>query len=143
MPPGSEYDRLRPLSYPRTDVFALCFSVIKPEQLQRIREYWFPNLQHHAPWAGIILIGTHQDIRDAVETASPSDGEKVTPISFSEAQALANELGAMSYIETSTSDKESVRKLYDMLLSASLKHSSPTQIQDKSKKKRQARCAIM
>ncbi|VUZ42291.1 unnamed protein product [Hymenolepis diminuta] len=33
-----DYDRLRPLSYPQTDVFLLCFSVVNPTSFTNIKE---------------------------------------------------------------------------------------------------------
>ena len=33
-----DYDRLRPLSYPQTDVFLVCFSVISPASFENVRE---------------------------------------------------------------------------------------------------------
>ena len=33
-----DYDRLRPLSYPQTDVFLVCFSVVNPASFENIRE---------------------------------------------------------------------------------------------------------
>jgi len=32
-----DYDRLRPLSYPQTDVFLICFSVISPASFDNIQ----------------------------------------------------------------------------------------------------------
>lgn len=37
--PGQEdYDRLRPLSYPQTDVFLVCFSVVSPSSFENVKE---------------------------------------------------------------------------------------------------------
>lgn len=39
-----DYDRLRPLSYPQTDVFLVCFSVTSPASFENVREKWFPEV---------------------------------------------------------------------------------------------------
>jgi len=39
--------RLRPLSYPQTDVFLLCFSIVSPPSFENIRTKWWPEIQHH------------------------------------------------------------------------------------------------
>lgn len=36
-----DYDRLRPLSYPQTDVFLVCFSVNQPSSFENVREKVF------------------------------------------------------------------------------------------------------
>jgi len=36
-----DYDRLRPLSYPQTDVFLVCFSVISPSSFENVKEKVF------------------------------------------------------------------------------------------------------
>lgn len=33
-----DYDRLRPLSYPQTDVFLVCFSVVAPSSFENVKE---------------------------------------------------------------------------------------------------------
>lgn len=33
-----DYDRLRPLSYPQTDIFLVCFSVTKPTSFENVKE---------------------------------------------------------------------------------------------------------
>jgi small GTP-binding protein len=32
-----DYDRLRPLSYPQTDVFLICFSLVSPPSYENVR----------------------------------------------------------------------------------------------------------
>lgn len=32
-----DYDRLRPLSYPQTDVFLICFSIVNPPSFDNVR----------------------------------------------------------------------------------------------------------
>lgn len=32
-----DYDRLRPLSYPQTDVFLICFSIVSPASFENVK----------------------------------------------------------------------------------------------------------
>lgn len=40
-----DYDRLRPLSYPDTNVILMCFSVDSPDSLENIPEKWTPEVR--------------------------------------------------------------------------------------------------
>merc|ERR1712107_689079 len=58
-----EYDRLRPLSYPNTDIFLACFSVMPPESFENIDAKWLKEVKHHSQ-APLMLVGTKSDLRD-------------------------------------------------------------------------------
>ncbi|CAG8750306.1 16893_t:CDS:2, partial [Acaulospora colombiana] len=59
-----DYDRLRPLSYPQTDVFLVCFSVTSPASFENVKEKWFPEVHHHCPGVPCLIVGTQIDLRD-------------------------------------------------------------------------------
>jgi Ras-related C3 botulinum toxin substrate 1 len=40
-----DYDRLRPLSYPQTDVFLLCFAVNNPTSFKNIKTKWIDEIR--------------------------------------------------------------------------------------------------
>src|SRR2546421_4365288 len=42
-----DYDRLRPLSYPQTDVFLICFSIVSPPS--------FDNVKAKVSWSDCML----------------------------------------------------------------------------------------
>jgi Ras-related C3 botulinum toxin substrate 1 len=79
---SDEFNSLRPLSYPGTDVFLLCFSLFSPSSLDAIRTKWYPEVKEHADGTPIILVGTKLDLREkesAVATLKESGQEPVTP----------------------------------------------------------------
>ena len=54
---GEEYERLRPLSYPDTDLLLLMFSFGSPESLDNFSSKWAPELKQFCPGVPIILVG--------------------------------------------------------------------------------------
>ena len=58
-----EYDRLRPLAYPGTDVFLLCFALNNLDSLRNIEDKWIPEIKHHRKKAKVILVGLKKDLR--------------------------------------------------------------------------------
>merc|ERR1719145_60837 len=65
-----DYDRLRPLSYPQTDVFLVFFSVISQASFENVKTKWVPEIQHHAPGVPVLLVGTKSDLREDEATLS-------------------------------------------------------------------------
>jgi len=62
-----DYDRLRPLSYPQTDVFLICFNVTSPPSFENVKEKWFPEVRHHCPATACIIVGTMVDLRGSYD----------------------------------------------------------------------------
>ncbi|KAJ6460209.1 P-loop containing nucleoside triphosphate hydrolase protein [Mycena sanguinolenta] len=46
-PGGPEYEHQRPLGYPCSDVFLICFSIGLPASLESVKTKWFSEAQHH------------------------------------------------------------------------------------------------
>src|SRR5271154_4966877 len=95
-----DYDRLRPLSYPQTDVFLVCFSVVSPPSFENVKEKWFPEIRHHCPNVPCI-VGTQMDLREDKATLDKLAKNKQRPISTKEGEQLAQSLNAVAYIECS------------------------------------------
>ena len=57
-----DYDRLRPLSYPQTDVFLICYSVVNPVSFENVRAKWSPEIKHNNPDTPVVLVGTKIDL---------------------------------------------------------------------------------
>jgi Ras family protein A len=52
-----DYDRLRPLSYPQTDVFLLAFSVSSKDSLENIEHKWVPEIRRFCPDTPCLVVG--------------------------------------------------------------------------------------
>merc|ERR1719318_1339216 len=96
-----DYDRLRPLSYPQTDVFLVAFSIISPHSFDNVKSKWWPEINHHGPGVPIILVGTKSDLRNDQSLAQKLSSKGMTIISPEEATARSDEIGAVKYLECS------------------------------------------
>jgi small GTP-binding protein len=52
-----DYERLRPLSYPDSNVIVMCYSIDSQDSLSNISDKWNPELRYYCPKAPIILVG--------------------------------------------------------------------------------------
>ena len=96
-----DYDRLRPLSYPQTDVFLVCFSIVNPSSFENVRAKWYPEVSHHCPNTPIILVGTKVDLREDAATIEKLASKKQAPISYEQGLQMVQEIGAVKYMECS------------------------------------------
>jgi len=115
-----DYDRLRPLSYPQTDVFLVCFAVVAPNSFDNVKTKWYPEINHHAPGVPIILVGTKIDMRsDTSVTASlASKGQKVK--TKEDADQLMKDIGAVKYLECSALTQDGLKEVFDQAIRAAL-----------------------
>ena len=108
-----DYDRLRPLSYPQTDVFLVCFSVISPSSFENVKSKWFPEISHHAPNVPFLLIGTKVDLRDDDEQVMRLRDKGLEPISEAKGNQMAATLGATKYLECSALTQKGLKNVFD------------------------------
>jgi len=113
-----DYDRLRPLSYPGTDVVLLCFSLVNESTFESVREKWNPEINHYMEGIPKILVGTKLDMREQKIT----DGAltKYEEITTEEGQELAEEIGATAYIETSPLTGKNLMEVFERVIQAAL-----------------------
>lgn len=115
-----DYDRLRPLSYPQTDVFLICFSITSSASFENVRAKWYPEVSHHCPNTPMILVGTKLDLRDDKETLDKLAEKKLKPISTTEGLAMAKELVAVKYLECSALTQKGLKQVFDEAIRAVL-----------------------
>ena len=62
VPLQEDYERLRVLSYPNTDVILLCFSVDSPDSLENVAEKWDAEIKYFCPDVPVVLVGKHSTL---------------------------------------------------------------------------------
>ena len=128
-----DYDRLRPLSYPDTDVILMCFSIDSPDSLENIPEKWTPEVRHFCPTVPIVLVGNKKDLRFDEATRRELGKSKQEPVKTEEGRAMADKIGAYDYLECSAKLNEGVREVFETATKAALA----------TKKKKKGRCSIL
>lgn len=107
-----DYDRLRPLSYPQTDVFLVCYSVVSPSSYENVKEKWVPEITHHCQRTPFLLVGTQIDLRDDAATIDKLAKNKQKPLTMEMGEKLAKELRAVKYVECSALTQVSTKSPY-------------------------------
>lgn len=108
-----DYDRLRPLSYPQTDVFLVCFSVTSPASFENVREKWFPEVHHHCPGVPCLIVGTQTDLRDDPQVREKLSKQKMQPVRKEDGERMAKDLGAVKYVECSALTQFKLKDVFD------------------------------
>jgi len=129
-----DYARLRPLSYPQTDVFLVCFSIISRNSFTNLEKQWIPEIRHYCPDVPIILVGTKSDLRDDQYSISTCKKLNKPMIQEAEARDLQKRLGAKAYVECSALTHENINLVFNEALRAS---------QQPIKKKVSRKCRIL
>lgn len=115
-----EYDRLRPLSYPETDIFLICFSIAQPVTFESVREKWYHEIRHHCPHSPLILVGTKMDLRDNQDTIEKLLSNNQRPVPYSQGLAMANDINAVRYYECSALTQIGLKNVFDGAIKAVL-----------------------
>ena len=113
-----DYDRLRPLSYPQTDVFLTCFSIDSPDSFENIKEKWYPEISHYCPKTPIVLVGLKLDLRDDKETVEKLAKMELAPITYEQGMKIAKEIRAFKYVECSALTQEGLKNVFDTAVAA-------------------------
>lgn len=113
-----DYDRLRPLSYPQTDVFLVAFSIVNPSSFENVRAKWYPEVSHHCPNTPLILVGTKLDLREDAETIEKLATKKLSPISYEQGMQMTKEINAVKYMECSALTQKGLKAVFDEAIRA-------------------------
>jgi len=105
---SEEYNSFRPLSYPGTDVFIVCFSLISLSSFENVNNKWYPEItQNMESVPPIILVGTKLDLRVKQKN---SGGEEVTA---EMGEKMKGHIGAYKYCECSALTQDGLTSVFE------------------------------
>lgn len=130
-----DYDRLRPLSYPDSNVILICFSVSAPDTLENVEEKWISEVLHFCQGVPIILVGCKIDLRNDRRAIEELQKLGQTPVTSADGQAVADKIKALKYMECSAKLNQGVREVFEAATRAAL--------QTKEKKEKKKKCVVL
>eukprot|EP01118_Nematostelium_gracile_P002969 TRINITY_DN13419_c0_g1_i1.p1 TRINITY_DN13419_c0_g1~~TRINITY_DN13419_c0_g1_i1.p1 ORF type:complete len:198 (-),score=55.04 TRINITY_DN13419_c0_g1_i1:39-632(-) len=113
-----DYDRLRPLSYPSTDIFVICFSLVTPSSFNNVKTKWAHEVTHHCPDAKILLVGTKSDLKDDKEVLEKLAKDSQSAITQQQGEQMARDIKAISYMECSALTQKGLKNVFDEAIKA-------------------------
>ncbi|KAG5995549.1 hypothetical protein E4U52_008153 [Claviceps spartinae] len=107
-----EYDRLRPLSYPETDLIFVCFAIDCPNSLDNVLDKWYPEVLHFCPYTPLILVGLKSDLRYKQTCIEMLKTQGLTPVTTEQGLAVADKMDAQ-YMECSSKEMLGVDEIFE------------------------------
>jgi len=142
---GSEdYDALRPLSFPQTDVFIVCFSIINWASYEHVKEIWagpglpptsrkrgyrppgWQSIKNFCPMTPFILVGLKSDLKEDPTTLNKLFSKGLKPVTEEQGMQLAKEVGAVRYFEVSALTQKNLKAVFDEAIRCVIIHGTPT-----------------
>jgi small GTP-binding protein len=109
-----DYAKLRPLSYPQTDVFVICFSLVAPTSLENVQNMWIPEVKQHCPTTPYILVGMKSDLRDQFgQHADEYKSKGWDPVSTSKGEEMKKVINAQAYLECSARIQYNLKEVFE------------------------------
>jgi small GTP-binding protein len=139
-----DYDRLRVLCYPASDVFIVAFSVVSPTSFLNVKTKWIPELKQHCAHVPFVLVGTKTDLRQDPTVLQQLARDHSKPITFEQGVHLARELNAAQYLECCALRNEGVKEVVDAAITAViLRRKKPSYTFKQQVKKYISRCRLL
>ena len=132
-----EYGSLRPISYPDTDVFLICYAVNNRTSLSNVENKWAPEIRECKKvrdGTPIILVGLKADLRSHDDNVNQSVGNLVP---LEDCDSMSKKIKCCKHLECSALKREGLNTVFDEAMRCVV------ELRRKPEKKKNRRCVIM
>ncbi|KAJ3404314.1 GTP-binding protein Rho1 [Chytriomyces hyalinus] len=112
-----DYSRLRPLSYPDSDVILICYSVDILDSFDNIQTQKLSTTAKGVPF---LLVALKTDLRNDPTVIATLAKSGQSPIQAAQGRELAEKIGAYRYVECSARNQEGVQDVFEHGMGAAL-----------------------
>ncbi|KAF2802212.1 ras-domain-containing protein [Mytilinidion resinicola] len=117
----SDYDRLRPLSYPDSHAIMISFAIDSPDSLVNAADGWISEVAHFCRGLPILLAGFKHDLKHDKKTAEELSKTSQKPVTYGQGLAAAKYIGAAAYVECSALTGAGIRETFEVMTRLALK----------------------
>ncbi|QRV84172.1 Ephrin type-A receptor 4 [Ceratobasidium sp. AG-Ba] len=107
----SEYKPVRAAAYRGVHLVLVCFAIDSPDSLENVQQVWMPEVRKYCPSAPLILVGCKMDLRRSTTTVEGLKKTGERPVTYEEGLKIANDIGALCYLECSARTGEGMAEL--------------------------------
>jgi small GTP-binding protein len=111
-----DYDRLRPLAYPNTKVFVICYDVQNEYSLENIKSKWIPEITYHCPNTPYIIVANKIDLREDENLIQKMKKSKETMVTYETGYNFAIKNGSKYYCECSAKTQQGLKNVYETIV---------------------------
>jgi small GTP-binding protein len=116
-----DYKKFRPLSYPQTDVFILCFSLVSLTTLARLQDFWVREIREHCVTTPYIVVGLKADVRDLVASNAEEWKTKgIEAVTSAQGEAMQLAIYARAYVECSAKMQVNLREVFEAAIKVAI-----------------------
>ncbi|KAH8824310.1 P-loop containing nucleoside triphosphate hydrolase protein [Flagelloscypha sp. PMI_526] len=118
-----EFDDIRPLSYPDSQVVLLAYSIDDPGSLYNIEKKWLNEFTYFVhDEVSIILVGCKMDLRDDKLPLEEVVKRSSRLVTYEEGLTVAMRIGAGQFLECSAKTGQGVAEIFEVAARAAIDH---------------------
>lgn len=113
-----DYKHVRSLSYPGTDVFLVCYSVISPSSYHNILTVWIPEIRQYVPDAMIVIVALKHDCYEDPKIMELLQSKGIQIVTPEQLTLLVKQTGTFAGLPCSAMKGYNVQEVFHRVIDA-------------------------